>query len=74
MYQKRYLPFYLNKIPLNSTFLMKQNFYSEKEVYSELTAKLSISVIFQIYQDKEQHQDPKKNWFRVKKKEKKKKS
>ena len=57
---------------------MKQNFYSEKEVYSELTAKLSISVIFQIQQDKEQqqemehHQDPKQTWFRLKKKEKKK--
>ena len=57
---------------------MKQNFYSEKEVYSELTAKLSISVIFQIQQDKEQqqemehHQDPKQTWFRVKKRKKEK--
>ena len=42
------MPFYLNKTHLNSVFLMKQNFYSEKEVYSELIAKLSISVIFQI--------------------------
>ena len=59
---------------------MKQNFYSEKEVYSELIAKLSISVIFQIYQDKgqqqemEHHQDPKQTWFRFRVKKKKKKS